>query len=74
MLKNYLHDIIYDNNEKLYKEMLQIEFNPDSVFKNKGKSIVNEGVKESNAVTVTENKESILKKLFSKNKRFFSKK
>ena len=74
MLKNYLHNIIYDNNEKLYKEMLQIEFNPDSVFKNKGKSIVNEGVKESNAVTVTENKESILKKLFSKNKRFFSKK
>ena len=74
MLKNYLHDIIYDNNEKLYKEMLQIEFNPDSVFKNKGKSIVNEWVKESNAVTVTENKESILKKLFSKNKRFFSKK
>ncbi len=74
MLKIYLHDIIYDNNEKLYKEMLQIEFNPDSVFKNKGKSIVNEGVKESNAVTVTENKESILKKLLSKNKRFFSKK
>lgn len=74
MLKNYLHDIIYDNNEKLYKEMLQIEFNSDSVFKNKGKSIVNEGVKESNAVTVTENKESILKKLLSKNKRFFSKK
>lgn len=60
--------------KKLYKEMLQIEFNPDSVFKNKGKSIVNEGVKGSNTVTVTENKESILKKILSKNKRFFSKK
>lgn len=60
--------------KKLYKEMLQIEFNPDSVFKNKGKSIVNEGVKGSNTVTVTENKESILKKILSKIKRFFSKK
>lgn len=74
MLKIYLHDIIYDNNEKLYKEMLQIEFNPDNVFKNKDKSIINEGVKGSNTVTVTENKESILKKILSKIKRFFSKK
>lgn len=49
---------VYAKNEKIYQEQLQVQFNPNEIFKKK------ETIKES--VSIVEYKESIIKKLISK--------
>ncbi len=54
---------VYAKNEKIYQEQLQVQFNPNEIFKKK------ETIKES--VSIVEYKESIIKKLISKIKKIF---
>lgn len=54
---------VYDKNEKIYQEHLQVQFNPNEIFKKK------ETIKES--VSIVEYKESIIKKLINKIKNMF---
>lgn len=54
---------VYAKNEKIYQEQLQVQFNPNEIFKKK------ETIKES--VSIVEYKESIIKKLISKIKNIF---
>lgn len=54
---------VYAKNEKIYQEHLQVQFNPNEIFKKK------ELIKES--VAIVEYKESIIKKLINKIKNMF---
>ena len=54
---------VYAKNEKIYQEHLQVQFNPNEIFKKK------EPIKES--VAIVEYKESIIKKLINKIKNMF---
>lgn len=54
---------VYAKNEKIYQEHLQIQFNPNEIFKKK------EHIKEN--VAVVEYKESIIKKFIKKIKNLF---
>ena len=54
---------VYAKNEKRYQEYLQVQFNPNEIFKKK------EHIKES--VSIVEYKESIIKKLINKIKNIF---
>lgn len=54
---------VYAKNEKIYQEHLQVQFNPNEIFKKK------ETIKES--VYIVEYKESIIKKLINKIKNMF---
>jgi len=59
---------IYAKNEKVYQEVLQVEFNPDNIFKKKSQSIENEPVENTTMVVY---KESFLKKIIGKLKKIF---
>lgn len=63
---------IYDNNEKIYKEMLQVEFKPDDVFKKKNVVIENENNEQVAPVSMVEYKESVFKKIINKIKQVFN--
>ena len=63
---------IYDNNEKVYKEMLQVEFKPDDVFKKKNVVIENENNEQIAPVSMVEYKESVFKKIINKIKQVFN--
>lgn len=54
---------VYAKNEKRYQEYLQVQFNPNEIFKKK------EPTQES--LSIVENKESIIKKLVNKIKNIF---
>ena len=54
---------VYAKNEKIYQEMLQVQFNPNEIFKKK------EPTQES--LSIVEYKESIIKKLVNKIKNIF---
>lgn len=54
---------VYVKNEKIYQEHLQVQFNPNEIFKKK------EIIKER--VSIVEYKESIIKKLINKIKNMF---
>lgn len=63
---------IYDNNEKIYKEMLQVEFKPDDVFKKKNVVIENENNEQVAPVSMVEYKESVFKKILNRIKQIFN--
>lgn len=63
---------IYDNNEKIYKEMLQVEFKPDDVFKKKNVVIENENNEQVAPVSMVEYKESVFKRVLNKIKQIFN--
>lgn len=54
---------VYAKNEKIYQEHLQVQFNPNEIFKKK------EPIGEN--VSIVEYKESIIKKLINKIKKMF---
>lgn len=54
---------VYAKNEKIYQEHLQVQFNPNEIFKKR------ELIKES--VSIVEYKETIIKKLINKIKNMF---
>ena len=54
---------VYAKNEKIYQEHLQVQFNPNEIFKKR------EAIKEN--VFIIEYKESIIKKLINKIKNMF---
>jgi len=54
---------VYAKNEKIYQERLQVQFNPNEIFKKK------EPIKES--VSMVEYKDNIIKKLINKIKNMF---
>ena len=63
---------IYDNNEKIYKEMLQVEFKPDDVFKKNNVVIENENNKQVAPISMVEYKESVFKRVLNKIKQIFN--
>ena len=63
---------IDDNNEKVYKEMLQVEFKPDDVFKKKNVVIENENNEQIAPVSMVEYKESVFKRVLNKIKQIFN--
>lgn len=63
---------IYDNNEKIYKEMLQVEFKPDDVFKKKNVMIENENNEQVAPISMVEYKESVFKRVLNKIKQIFN--
>lgn len=63
---------IYDNNEKIYKEMLQVEFKPDDVFKKKNVVIENENNEQVAHVSMVEYRESVFKRVLNKIKQIFN--
>lgn len=63
---------IYDNNEKIYKEMLQVEFKPDDVFKKKNVVIENENNEQVAHVSMVEYKESVFKRVLNRIKQIFN--
>lgn len=63
---------IYDNNEKIYKEMLQVEFKADDVFKKKNVVIENENNEQVAPVSMVEYKESVFKKILNRIKQIFN--
>lgn len=70
--KNEFYRILNEN-EKKYQEELREKYNPDDLFKNK---IQQQSIKENtnvNEVAIIERKESLLKRVFNKIKRFFKK-
>lgn len=54
---------VYAKNEKIYQEHLQVQFNPNEIFKKR------EAIKEN--VSIVEYKESIIKKFINKIKNMF---
>lgn len=54
---------VYAKNEKIYQEHLQVQFNPNEIFKKR------EPIKEN--VSIVEYKETIIKKLINKIKNMF---
>ena len=61
---------IYASNEKMYKEMLQVKFNPDDIFKKRNMHKEDEITDETSSVKMIEYKEPIIKRLINKIKNF----
>lgn len=66
---------IYAQNEKIYQETLQIEFNPDNIFKNRQDISRDFNNTDTGSTAIIEFKEkSFLKKIFDKIKKIFNRK
>ena len=66
---------IYAQNEKIYQETLQIEFNPDNIFKNRQDISRNFNNTDTGSTAIIEFKEkSFLKKILDKIKKIFNRK
>lgn len=61
---------IYASNEKMYKEMLQVKFNPDDIFKKRNMHKEDEITDETSSVKMIEYKEPIIKRIINKIKNF----
>lgn len=61
---------VYDKNEKIYQEKLQVSFNPDDIFKKKNDNTENLQKRIENTQMV-EYKESFIKKIIEKVKKIF---
>lgn len=66
---------IYAQNEKIYQETLQIEFNPDNIFKNRQDISRDFNNTDTGSTAIIEFKEkSFLKKILDKIKKIFNRK
>ena len=60
------------NNEKKYQEELREKYNPDNIFKNKTKEVI-DTITENESTSVTTYKESFFSKIINKIKLIFHK-
>lgn len=56
---------VYANNENKYQEELREKYNPDKLFKNKEKDIVENNIKAEENTQIIEYKEPILKRILN---------
>lgn len=56
---------VYANNENKYQEELREKYNPDKLFKNKEKGIVENNIKAEENTQIIEYKEPILKRILN---------